>query len=192
MSSKNTILENIKRNIQTRYNMPSITLNAITYADKLSQFKEISKVVGGNVIELDNGADINSVIRECYPDAKTIVSNMEEITIKTTNVDTIEDPHLLNGTDLGVIQGEFGVAENGCIWVPQNVRQKALYFIAEYLVIILDRKNIVNNMHEAYDAIDFHGQPFGIFISGPSKTADIEQALVIGAHGAKGVTILLR
>ena len=32
---------------------------------------------------------------------------------------------------------------------------------------------------------------FGTFISGPSKTADIEQALVIGAQAARGVTVVL-
>lgn len=79
-----------------------------------------------------------------------------------------------------------------CVWIPQNVEEKALYFIAEYLVIILDKEKIVNNMHEAYTQIRFNEYGFGIFISGPSKTADIEQALVVGAHGAKGVTVLLR
>jgi L-lactate dehydrogenase complex protein LldG len=97
----------------------------------------------------------------------------------------------LNGTDLAIIQGELGVAENGCIWIPQNVKEKAVYFISEQLVILLDKDAIVNNMHEAYRQIQFSGYGFGVFISGPSKTADIEQALVIGAHGAKGVTVFL-
>ena len=110
----------------------------------------------------------------------------------TFNPDEVEDPHSLNGTDLAIVQGEIGVAENGCVWIPQNVKHKGIYFIAEYLVIVLDKTKVVNNMHEAYRQINFGEKGFGVFISGPSKTADIEQALVVGAHGAKGVTVILK
>ena len=85
----------------------------------------------------------------------------------------------------------MGVAENGCIWIPQATKEKAAYFICEYLVIVMSRKNIVNNMHEAYKKIEFNDYGFGSFISGPSKTADIEQALVMGAQSARGVTVIL-
>ncbi len=193
MSSKQAILDNIKRNIRAKYDMPDIdSINGIQYPDIEKQFIEISKTVGGNAIILQPGEDINEVIKSSYPDAKVIASNLPNITIATINPDDIGDPHELNGTDLGIIQGEIGVAENGCVWIPQNVKQKVVYFISEYLVIVLDKKNLVNNMHEAYKKIQFGDKGFGVFISGPSKTADIEQALVVGAHGAKGVMIILR
>ena len=50
----------------------------------------------------------------------------------------------------------------------------------------------VNNMHEAYARFDMDpNYNLGTFISGPSKTADIEQALVMGAQAARGVTVIL-
>jgi L-lactate dehydrogenase complex protein LldG len=192
MSSKNDILGNVKRHIIDKYDMPDIDIQGIQYAYKTAQFIEISKAVGGDAIVLEEGKDINKIVRDLYPEAKVIASNLNDISIATINPDNVSDPHELNGTDLAIIQGELGVAENGCIWIPQNVKEKVVYFIAEYLIIVLDKKNIVNNMHEAYDKLHFNDYGFGVFISGPSKTADIEQSLVVGAHGAKGVTVILK
>lgn len=192
MSSKNDILNNIKRHIQSGYDMPDINIKAITYIDKIHRFTEMSSFVGGLAIILKEREDINAVIKSLYPEARTIASNLPEISIMTFNPDDIVDSVELNGTDLAIIKGEIGVAENGCVWIPQNVKEKALYFISEYLVIILDKKDVVNNMHEAYEKITMNDYGFGVFISGPSKTADIEQALVVGAHGAKGVTVILK
>ncbi|MGL4666662.1 MAG: LutC/YkgG family protein [Saezia sp.] len=193
MSSKNIILENLKKNINVKHAMPDIdNFQGIQFPNLIEKFTEMSKAVGGIAIELGEGENINDVIKNLYPEAKNIASNLKEISIATINPDEVKTPHDLNGTDLGIIQGELGVAENGAIWVPQNVKEKVVYFISEYLVVVLDKKNLVNNMHEAYSQIKFSDRGFGVFISGPSKTADIEQALVVGAHGARGLTVILR
>ena len=190
--NKEDLLAKIRANIHTTYDMPSFDdVKGVQYADPLKQFVEMSKTVGGKVVELEKGQDINEVIKNCYPDAKVIASNLPEVTIANRNPDTVAEANDLNGTDVGVVRGMFGVAENGCIWIPQTMKQKAVCFISEYLVIMLDRKQIVNNMHEAYQRIEFNSYGYGCFISGPSKTADIAQALVMGAQAARGVTVVL-
>jgi L-lactate dehydrogenase complex protein LldG len=171
--------------------MPVIEPNAIRFSHPVARFIEAVKSVGGEAIEWQEGEDVNNRINALYPQAKSIASNIPYIYIASVNPDTVDTPRRLNGIDLAVVQGEIGVAENGCVWIPQNVTERAVYFIAEYLLILLDKNNIVSNMHQAYDRIWFTGAGFGVFISGPSKTADIEQALVTGAHGARGVTVLL-
>jgi L-lactate dehydrogenase complex protein LldG len=192
MSRKEDILSKIRNNIQERYAMPQVeSIEATRYADPLQQFVEISEKVGGRAICVEDGQDINELIRSLYPEAAEIASNLTEITIATRNPDTVAEAQDLNGTDLAVLKGELGVAENGCIWIPQTMKEKAVCFIAEYLVILLDRKAIVNNMHEAYSRMEMNEYGYGCFISGPSKTADIAQALVMGAQAARGVTVLI-
>ena len=191
MGSKDEIFARIKAHGIDRVERPEMTFTPLVYPDPLVQFEKILKAVGANYVLLDKGQDVNKVIRKAYPDAKSIASNLPEITCATENPDMLDDPRELNGTDVGVVRGEFGVLENGMVWIKRQTSYKALLFIAEALVVILDRTRLVNNMHEAYTQPDFDDYEYGSFIAGPSKTADIEQALVIGAHGARGVTVIL-
>ena len=192
MSSKEDILKKYKANIREQYDMPDLSdIRAITYPDPLLQFMNMTKSVGGNAIEVDKGRDINEIIRELYPDAREIASNLPEITIATRNPDEVGRARDLNGTDVGIIRGSFGVAENACVWIPQQMKEKAVCFISENLVILLKKSEIVNNMHEAYRRIQFNDYGYGTFISGPSKTADIAQVLVMGAQAARSATVLL-
>ena len=192
MSSKEEILKKYRANVRERFDMPDLSdIKAITYPEPLVQFVKMSEMVGGQVIEVDPGRDINTLIQGLYPEAKEIASNLPEVTIATRNPDTVGRARDLNGTDVGIIRGMFGVAENGCIWIPQQMKEKAVCFISENLVILLHKSQIVNNMHEAYQRIEFNDYGYGTFISGPSKTADIAQVLVMGAQAARSVTILL-
>lgn len=200
MASKEDILKKYRANVREKFDMPSLDdIKAITYSDPLVQFIRMSESVGGQVLEVAEGRDLNELIRELFPDAKEIASNLPEITIATRNPDTVGRARDLNGTDVGIIRGKFGVAENGCIWIPQQMKEKAVCFISENLVILLPKSQIVNNMHEAYarlskggdDTEQFDDYGYGTFISGPSKTADIAQVLVMGAQAARSVTVLL-
>lgn len=189
---KEDLFAKLRANAQEPCDMPDMNIRGIQYADPYRQFVEMTRTVGGHVVEARKTDDLNAVIRDIYPDAKTYASNLPFITIAQRNPDTVADAADLNGTDVGILQGEIGVAENACVWIPQTMKEKAVCFISEYLVIILDKQNIVNNMHEAYRRIQMDPRyNFGTFISGPSKTADIEQSLVMGAQAARGVTVLI-
>lgn len=195
MSSREDILQSVRRAIHVKYEKPDLKpleSIALSYPDKVKQFCAIMKQVGGDALVLEKGQDVNEVIRKTYPDALRIASNLKEITCATFNPDDITNPADLNGTDIAVIDGKVGVAENGAVWIEQDVKQRAIYFISEKLVILLDKDKLVNNMHEAYKLVDTGSYGYGVFISGPSKTADIEQALVMGAHGARDVLVILR
>ena len=188
---KEELLQKLRNNTREQYDMPADDIQGITYDDTVAQFIEMSQAVGANVVEAATGDSIDDIIRKAYPDAKVVASNFPEVKIATLNPDTVADAQALNGTDVGVVSGQIGVAENGCVWIPQSMKQKAVCFICEYLVIVLPKSGIVNNMHEAYARIEMPATGLGTFISGPSKTADIEQALVMGAQAARGVTVVI-
>ena len=117
MSSKEDILKRIHANTRQQYDMPDLSLNAIVYEDKLKTFIEVLKAAGGEVYVMQPDDDLNAVIRRFYPEAQRIGSNLNEITCATFNPDELEDPRELNGTDVSVVKGEFGVAENAAVWL---------------------------------------------------------------------------
>lgn len=189
---KEDLFAKLRANTSRQYDMPDMNIDAITYEDTVAQFIQMTESVGGKAVEAKKTDDLNQLIRNLYPEAKVFASHLPYISIAQKNPDTVASAEELNGTDVGIVQGMVGVAENACVWVPQTMKEKAVCFISEYLVIVIDRQNIVNNMHEAYARIQMDATyNFGTFISGPSKTADIEQALVMGAQAARGVTVLI-
>lgn len=196
MSSRDEILAKIRKNTVCDFPMPDYTAlekEAITYPNTVKQFCDTLQTVGGQAIFYKEGEDVNALIRRTYPDAKRIASTMPDITCATFNPNDLASPHELSGTDLAVLQAHIGIAENGALWYQQDDQKyRAVFFIPEALVFFLDKENIVNNMHEAYKRIGNAAYEFGGFISGPSKTADIEQALVFGAHGARKLTVLIK
>ena len=112
MSSKDEILTAIRQNTVQRYEYPDWEIKATVYPDKISRFCEISQFVGGKAVVLQEAEDINDIIRSHFPKARKIASQMEEITCATIRPDTLAEAQELDGTDVAVVEGAFGVAEN--------------------------------------------------------------------------------
>lgn len=192
MDSRDLILNKLRNNVREKYDKPSLSFDKLVFKDPVSAFiNTATTTAGASVVEMHDGDDINELIHKAYPKAKYISSNVSGI-VADRNPDNVHSPKELDGTDVSVVEGTVACAENACVWIPQTMKEKAVCFICEYLVIIVDRKNIVSNMHEAYSLIEMPYMGFGTFVSGPSKTADIEQALVYGAQSFCGVTIIIR
>lgn len=191
-NSKQYIIDSLRKHTLDTFPMPDLTIPHMKYEDKLSQFMKMCEGVGGKAELLMEGESIDDAIRRIYPNVESIASNLPEVSIATFDPDAVEKPEDLNGTDLVVMKGIFGVCENAAVYYEQSFRHRAVYFISERMLILLDKDSLVDTMHEAYRRIpDEHAPEYRGFISGPSKTADIEQALVKGAHGPRECVVLL-
>jgi L-lactate dehydrogenase complex protein LldG len=192
MSSKQTILNDIKlNNCVQEVPLPNISDFGITFEDKFKQFEKSLQSVGGEAL-MCKKEQLDEVIKKLYPQAVIFASNTPSCTLSSLELEKVSQPHHLKDVEVAIVQGAFAIAENGAVWVSneQNLH-RALYFIAQNIVIIVNKHDIVNNMHEAFERIDYEEIDFGVFISGPSKTADIEQSLVIGAHGPKSGYVIV-
>ena len=189
MSARDNILNRVRGANISEVEKPHLDAIAkIRLEDKVAHFAEMVKAVGGEVVEM--AESLEATLAACGAECTNLVSPLAELP-EAINPDAVADVHELGGDYTSVVRGKIGVAENGAVWVPVEGNRKAHLFACKHLVIVLDKSAIVDTMHDAVAHLSFEAVGYGAFISGPSKTADIEQALVMGAHGAMRATIIL-
>lgn len=187
MSSRETILNRINSIESAFIQLPNLNENRGEVGNLLPQFVESLKTVGAEVIQLPEGSDAFDFVTENYPDVIRFDSadNWKKYgpECPLQELDRIESV---------VISGLLAVAENGAIWVDNTCfPHRIIPFITQHLILKVNARDLVPTMHEAYQHISFDNVSYGVFIAGPSKTADIEQSLVIGAHGPKALTMII-
>ncbi|HZJ35646.1 MAG TPA: LUD domain-containing protein [Gillisia sp.] len=193
MSSKAGILEKIKQNQPSSISkLPDLGALGLDTSENLHKFKTVLKSIGGDFVEVKDYDEVINYIKNNYNAEKRKITTLPELAeIAATNW-TNDDPHSLKNVELTIVKAHFGVAENAALWVTDELLgQRVSIFIAQYLAIVVNKKDIVPTMHQAYERIGNQEYSFGTFIAGPSKTADIEQSLVLGAHGARGLIVFL-
>jgi L-lactate dehydrogenase complex protein LldG len=193
MSSKNQILQKIKQN-QPDFvtDLPNLNVLGSEQFNVLETYKTVLKSIGGDFVEVSNYNEIIDFLKNNYSIEKRIITTLPELSEIAFLDWTNDDPHSLENVELTIVKAHFGVAENSALWVTDDLLgQRVAPFIAQYLAIIVHKNDIFPTMHQAYDHIGNQEYGFGTFIAGPSKTADIEQSLVLGAHGARGLIVFL-
>ena len=190
--AKDEIIRRIRKNKPTwDFQLPQVPHLTETGCDLANTFRKRLLVNGVEAEEINSISQLPQKLKQQFPDASQIFSNIPEVS-STFNIRESSKPGDLKDLDLAVFEAELAVADNGAIWLSSNsLSIRAIPFITKYLAVLVKQESIVAKMHQAYMHIDPKSLAFGCFISGPSKTADIEQALVIGAHGPLGHRVFI-
>jgi L-lactate dehydrogenase complex protein LldG len=163
-------------------------------ADPVAQFEAAVAAVAGTAVRVADGAALRAAVDALAArlGARRTVSLVPAAGPGNVAIGALADPHGLEGIDLAVLPGLFGVAENGAVWVGgEGLYHRGVFVVAQHLALVVAASQLVNDMHEACARVAMLPRGYGVFIAGPSKTADIEQALVIGAHGARSCTVFV-
>lgn len=192
MSSRDKILSAINKSKPAFIKFTNVDFSSVDNEDELlDSFISVLDSIHAKVKKVFSFNEVDSDIKELKANNCFVLNAMEEIENDREDLE-LKNKEQIETLDYAFIKGEIGVAENGAIWITdKNCKNRLLPFICKQLCLVIKRKCIVANMHEAYQVIKMEEIGFGVFISGPSKTADIEQSLVIGAHGALGLTVYI-
>lgn len=189
---RDQILANVRANQPSeQHPLPELNNFPLRTQDLQDQFMTVLSTIGGHAERVENYEEIAVFVKKQFSTGR-IISSIPQLYSFTEPIAENTDPHELENVELAILSGEFGVAENAAIWVLEaNYQERVAPFICQHLAIVLPVEAIFANMHQAYSRLQGRDYGFGVFIAGPSKTADIEQSLVLGAHGARTLTIFL-
>lgn len=192
MNTREKILEAVLKNQPQKTPLPDISKFKGDSNDVVEQYMKVFKTIGGSAYHVEDIASVKTLIKEHFDYNSRLVTTLPEMADIAELLSPDIDPHSYEDIELAIIQAHFGVGENGAVWLTDDLMgQRIIPYICQHLAVIISEDTIVPTLHEAYEKIGAGDYGFGGFIGGPSKTADIEQALVLGAHGPLTMTVFI-
>ena len=194
MTGREKILNAVSANKPGFVAAPALVIDRPEISDLnlVGLFIQKLESIGGRAMVENGYAAITEDIQQSGKDDKRVVNTIPEAGELSTGITAIPGAAYLENVHKAFIRGSLGVAENGAIWVKESQAvNRLLPFICQHLVLVIRAADIVATLHDAYRQVNIAEEGYGVFIAGPSKTADIEQSLVIGAHGARSLVVYL-
>jgi L-lactate dehydrogenase complex protein LldG len=191
MNTREMILQRVRGNQPAPRALPEIPDFSRALPAPLEAFTKALERMGGKVVTAEPGADLDRTLADLFPHVGVIVSATPEVAGTRSIAAAIDAPGTLEDVDVGVVRAAFGVVETGSVFLSEReYRVNALGFLPQHLVVLLDPRRLVPDLHHAYRQRGFFEARYAVLMTGPSATADIEGVLIRGAQGIRSLTVI--
>lgn len=216
MSSRDTILQRLRNRSGGTLSAPECDFSVLkrpdwSTAERLDRFEQMIESVHGEVHRCteDSWVDRLAEVLTTRGARNLLIPKEHSIGLRLRTEAQREDlPNLLiydepieswqsvlfNDVDASITSTRGGIAETGSLilW-PTPDEPRLMTLVAPIHIAVLRADELYTTLHDAMRAQNWaSGMPTNaLLISGPSKTADIEQTLAYGVHGPKELIVLV-
>ena len=185
-SARESILSSIRTHLAASPPLDAYPVNhanpvILSHSDPITRFKESLEAVSGHCIIT---TDVTDSLNEIITDLKA-----ERIAYS----DNPPNAHDIFGYDVGISTAQAGIAETGTLVLDSAVeRHRLVSLVPPVHIAIINASSIVETLGEALTLLQKKEiSPAITFITGPSRTADIELTLAIGVHGPQELYVIV-
>ena len=190
MDTREYILANVRKNQLANHELPAVPRFHRQLESLLSEFERSLKYMAGEFLA-SPPSDFAAYLKEKFPNAKTICSAVPEYAGNRKPEDYRNWADAAD-IDVTIVRSPLGVAETGSVLLTENqLRVNTIGFLAHDIVILLDPKDIVQNIHDAYEHRAFRESKYAVLMTGPSGSADIGGKTVHPAQGVMTLTVVM-
>ena len=189
MDTREKILDSVLKNQPAHRELPQVPMFHRNPESLVSAFEKSLKYMAGEFVDRPP-SDFAAYLRNKFPNAKIICSAVPEYSgnRKPEDYTNWSDAHDI---DVTIVPSPLGVAETGSVLLSEKeLRMNTIGFLAQDIVILLDPKNIVENIHDAYQHPAFREAKYAVLMTGPSGSADIAGTTAHPAQGVKTLTVI--
>lgn len=181
-----------------RIRIPEVALET-----RIASFTMRLEALGGNVARAATPDDARAIVAEALAGKTAVASNSPYLAesgisglddVRTGIMDADELRGLCASADIGITSADYALADTGTLVMiasPREARLVSLLPPAHIAVVPLEK--LLTGLDELFSLLPRPAEQSSsmVLITGPSRTADIEQILVRGVHGPGRVTVVL-
>ncbi len=216
MSSREAILARLRERLDGPLTAPASDFSVVTgrcwsNEERLSRFEQLITSVHGEVIHTPKAAWVDTLegvltqksikrmalgrLNEVAKEARAVLADTDiELVSADRDIEAWQQEQF-ESVDAGLTSIKGGIAETGSLWLwPTADEPRLLSLVPPIHIAVLDADTLLDTFHDVVEQHQWAEQmpTNALLISGPSKTADIEQTLAYGVHGPKELVVILR